>query len=82
MIVSKPPVSAKACHKAKRSVGYRTSCHILGRECPEAVLPDRALYSLTLSHLLSTLSHLFIVNKLLSLERPVAVSPGRDACTY
>ena len=38
-------------------MGYRTRCHMLGRECPEAVLPDRALY-------LPTLSHLMIVNKL------------------
>jgi len=35
--------------------------HMLGRECPEAVLPDRALY-------LATFSHLLIANKLLSLS--------------
>ena len=34
-------------------------CHVLGPERPEAVLPDRALY-------LQTFSHLLIVNKLLS----------------
>lgn len=40
--------------------GYSTRCHMLGRECPEAVLPDRTLYLLTFSHLL-------IVNELLPL---------------
>ena len=34
---------------------------MLGRECPEAVLPARALY-------LPTFSHLLIVNKLVSLS--------------
>jgi hypothetical protein len=29
-----------------------TGCHMLGRECPEAVLPDRASPLPTLSHLL------------------------------
>ena len=34
---------------------YLTRCYMLGRECPEAVLRDRALS-------LPTLSHLLIVN--------------------
>jgi len=46
--------------------GFR--CQMLGRECPEAVLPDTALY-------LPTSSHFFIVNKLLYLS----LSPGRKA---
>ena len=37
---------------------------MLGRECPEAVLPDRALS-------LPTFSHMLIVNKLLSQESPL-----------
>jgi hypothetical protein len=42
---------------------------MLGRECPEAVMPDRALY-------LPTFSDLLIVNKLLSLSDPLTrVSP-------
>ena len=49
---------AKAC-LAKRRMGYSARCHMLGRECPEVVLPDRALY-------LPTFSHMLIVNKLLS----------------
>ena len=49
--------------------GYSTRCHMLGRECPEAVLPDRALY-------LPTFSHLLIVNKLLSLSISLALSVG------
>ncbi len=40
--------------------GYSTRCQMLGRECPEAVLPDRALY-------LPTFSHFLIVNNILSL---------------
>jgi hypothetical protein len=40
--------------------GYSTRCQMLGPECPEAVLPDRALY-------LPTLSHFLIVNNILSL---------------
>ena len=43
--MSKPP-----------GVGVLYSCHMLGRECPEAVLPDRALY-------LTTFSQFLIVNK-------------------
>ena len=53
------PCPAKACHTAKWRVGYSPRCYMLGRECPQAVLPDRALY-------LPTFSHLLIVNKLLS----------------
>jgi hypothetical protein len=48
--------------------GYSTRCHMLGPECPEAVLPDRALY-------LPTFSHFLVVNKT-SLSYPT----GR--CTY
>ena len=48
--------------------GYSNRCHMLGRECPEAVLPDRALY-------LPTLSHLLIVNKVLSLSLPPSPPP-------
>ena len=47
-----PLVPAKACHMAKRRVRYGTRCHMLGPESPEAVLPDRALYLPTFSHLL------------------------------
>ena len=36
---------------------YLTRCYMVGRECPEAVLRDRALY-------LPTFSHLLIVSKL------------------
>ena len=65
-----PLVSAKACHKCQmESRGYSTRCHMLGRERPEAVLPDRALY-------LPTFSHLLIVNKLLSLSISLALSVG------
>ena len=52
----------KACHKAKRRVGDSTRRQMLGPERPEAVLPDRALY-------LPTFSHLLIVNKQTSLSR-------------
>jgi hypothetical protein len=45
-----------------------TRCHILGRECPEAVLPDRALS-------LVTFSHLSIVVNLLSQYSPSMVEP-------
>ena len=49
--------------------GYSTRRHMLGPERPEAVLPDRAFY-------LPTLSHLLIVNvNLHSHECPAAVSP-------
>ena len=60
---AKAPISAKERHKAKRRGGYstRSRCHMLGRECPEAVLRDRALY-------FPIFSHLLIINKLLSLS--------------
>ena len=51
----------QACHRPNGEWGYSTRCHMLGRECPEAVLPDRALY-------LTTFSHLLIVNNLVSLS--------------
>jgi hypothetical protein len=35
---------AKACHWPNGEWGYSSRCHMLGPECPEAVLPDRALY--------------------------------------
>ena len=59
-----PDVFAPLC-SPKRSTrpsgewGQSTRYHMLGRECPEAVLPGRSLY-------LPTLSDLLIVNKLLS----------------
>jgi hypothetical protein len=45
----------------------------MGRECPEAVLPDMALY-------FPTFSHLLIVNKLLSLSplSPLSLSLSHD----
>jgi hypothetical protein len=48
----------------------------LGRECPEAVSPDRALY-------LKTFSHLLIVNKLLSLyTRHLILYPIHCSTSY
>jgi hypothetical protein len=35
---------AKACHWPTGEWRYSSRCHMLGRECQEAVLPDRALY--------------------------------------
>ena len=54
-------VPAQACHMAKRRVGVEYSQSLLEPVRPGAVLPDRALY-------LPTFSHLLIVNKLLSLS--------------
>jgi hypothetical protein len=48
---------AKACHWPDGEWESSTCCHMHGRECPELMLPDRALY-------LPTFSHLSIVNKL------------------
>ena len=47
--------------------GCSTRCPMLGPERPEAVLPARALH-------LTTFSHLFIVNKLLSLSLGFSVT--------
>jgi hypothetical protein len=58
MLGPAPPAWSR-CHMLGR--------HMLGRECPEAVLPDRALY-------LSNFSHLPIVNKPLSLSYPPPLS--------
>jgi hypothetical protein len=57
-----PPMRATRPN-GELGVSTRSRCHMQGRECPEAVLPDRALY-------LPTFSHLLIVNKLLSLSPP------------
>jgi hypothetical protein len=52
---------------------YSTLCRMMGRECPEAVLPDMALY-------FPTFSDLLIVNKLLSLSplSPLSLSLSHD----
>jgi hypothetical protein len=60
---------AKACQWPNGEWGSSTRCHMHGREFPELVLPDRALY-------LPTFSHLLIVNKLLSLSRARARTPA------
>jgi hypothetical protein len=44
MDVCPPPVSARRATRPKGEWGCSTRCHMLGRECPEAVLPDRAFY--------------------------------------
>jgi hypothetical protein len=61
-------VLAKACHMAKRRLGYSTRRHMLEPVRPEAVLPDRALY-------LPTLSHFLIVN-ITSLSRTLSLHLG------
>ena len=60
---------AKACHWPDGEWESSTCCHMHGRECPELMLPDRALY-------LPTFSHLLIVNKLLSLSLARARTPA------
>jgi hypothetical protein len=45
---------------------------MLGRQCPEAVLPDRAMF-------LPTFSHLLIVNKLLG--RRHSIPPVMDSAS-
>jgi hypothetical protein len=62
-------ISARpSCQGPNEEWGDSTRRHMLEPVRPEAVLPDRALY-------LPTASHLFIVNKLLSLS-----GLGSDSC--
>ena len=67
-------LSAKACHVAKRRVGYCTRRRVLESVRAEAVLPDRALC-------LTNFCHFFIVN-ISSLSPPTQtktwVSPPRS----
>ena len=62
-----PPTPSLSLSLSLARARALSRCRMLGRECPEAVLPDRALY-------LPTFSHLLIV-KLLSLPRLQALSP-------
>ncbi len=68
-------MSAKVFHKANGEWGYITRCQMLGRECPEAVFPDRVLY-------LPTCSHLLIVNKLLFLGPVVDKMHADQDCDF
>jgi len=72
--MSAPPCPPRPARWPNLEWGYSSRCHMLGRECPEAVSLDRPLY-------LPTFSHVFIVNKPLSLARALSRSlsppPGR-----
>ena len=55
-LVSAPPCASRRVTRPSGKWGYSARCRMLGHECLVVVLPERALYLLTFSHLL-------IVNK-------------------
>ena len=66
-----PLVPARRATWPNGEWGYSARRHTLEPVRPEAVLPDRALY-------LPTFTHLLIVNKLLSLSLQTSVCPSKS----